>query len=424
MCDEAGGEVIVSFPPHDPVGLRVLDWVREHGESHGVTHMSSLEEWLSDIPLGPEGQGIRLPEIHRFLGPEGEEETSAALLRDVSVNVALALGANAANDLAQPFAFQAAPNRRVSLLTGTPRRPAPHVSFTEFHATYKALLGFDPGRDYTRGKGIRIAIVDSGISDSSVVHVSRRVDFAADHPWGRPVAGVARDGYGHGTAVAEIVADLLPDADFVIYKVANDAGEATEWELLAALARTRDVDVVNLSLAFGWDGPDCPVCGRRANSARSMVFEHVLRGIMDRGPSAPIVVAAAGNGAKAGLAYPARYSDVVAVGSISSAGTRSSFSNWGALDHLARTHRNVFFLPGGNLGPAPEYVAIATDGVRGRELRRFAGTSFACAYATAVIGATLGLMGSAHALKYLRSTAMPLAGGTAEEYGNGLMRFD
>ncbi len=104
------------------------------------------------------------------------------------------------------------------------------------------------------GKGVKIAVVDSGIE--------------ADHPWlgGRVTeswtAKQSADGYevvpsdgtdliGHGTAIAGNIRRFVPDADIISVQIFGAGLRADSEALLAALRWLvdRNVDVINLSLS-------------------------------------------------------------------------------------------------------------------------------------------------------------------------------
>ncbi len=127
------------------------------------------------------------------------------------------------------------------------------------------------------GKGIGVAVIDSGISgdkpdfegaDGSSRIVVNQLNDGATHPG---------DDVGHGTHVAGILAGnslhrdladpsygayvgIAPDADIVAVKVADDAGEVTMVDVITALqfvVRNREalgIRVVNLSLSSDTPG--------------------------------------------------------------------------------------------------------------------------------------------------------------------------
>jgi serine protease AprX len=119
-------------------------------------------------------------------------------------------------------------------------------------------LGFD-------GTGVGVAIIDSGVAKSHddlggnrVVHFTDFVDLQPQ----------ARDGYGHGTHVAGIIAGsgydsggarrgIAPGAHLVVLKTLNDQGEGFISNAIAAidyaieLRAAYNIRVINLSVAAG-----------------------------------------------------------------------------------------------------------------------------------------------------------------------------
>src|SRR5262249_46335776 len=87
---------------------------------------------------------------------------------------------------------------------------------------------------------------------------------------------VVDDVSGHGSVVASIIHDIVPNAEFTILKV-GDHNPIPEWHVLSALIAAYDEDVVNMSLSFGLATRDCHVCGRhQTSSSRSAVFEQAI----------------------------------------------------------------------------------------------------------------------------------------------------
>jgi subtilisin len=106
----------------------------------------------------------------------------------------------------------------------------------------------------SRGAGIRVAVVDSGV-DPQHPWVGRRLKQSwriekvdAEH---RVLAGRADDIMGHGTAVAGSVRRFAPDAELISVQVLGGDLRADSEALLAALRWLvdQDVHVVNLSLS-------------------------------------------------------------------------------------------------------------------------------------------------------------------------------
>ena len=111
---------------------------------------------------------------------------------------------------------------------------------------------------HARGKGVEVAIIDSGI-DASHPRLAGRVSrgcTVTKNKHGeiviREVEGKKnRDSYGHGTAVAGIIAELAPSARLVSVKVLDDYNSCTGDVLIAGMkwALDQNVRLLNMSLA-------------------------------------------------------------------------------------------------------------------------------------------------------------------------------
>lgn len=108
------------------------------------------------------------------------------------------------------------------------------------------------------GSGIGVAMIDSGITNSQDINISRSVSFNAN-------STTVNDVYGHGTHVAGIVGNtgvnsnnkfkgVAPAANLVNLKVSDETGMAYESDVVEALQWVLDnkaaynIRVVNLSL--------------------------------------------------------------------------------------------------------------------------------------------------------------------------------
>lgn len=186
-------------------------------------------------------------------------------------------------------------------------------------------------------------------------------------------------------------------------------------------------DVMNLSLAYSLDSQSCLAGGRlESGSARSAVFERVIADVSNSNPGL-IVVAAAGNHNRDHLDFPARFSNVVAVGAIDSQRNVAAYSNKGAKDQSGGAHRNLFFAPGGD---GDEYIGTTTS-ADGSE-KRWRGTSFAAPYVSALLAlhlswckTNLGTFPSVEStLDLFRMAAdKSIPNDTEEAHGNGVIRI-
>jgi subtilisin family serine protease len=232
------------------------------------------------------------------------------------------------------------------------------------------------------------------------------------------------DENGHGTVVALVINDLAPKAQINVLKVADSSGRASEFDTLAALATCGNTDVVNLSLQFGLQDRVCKVCGRESQSSRSAVFENIV-GQFDKRTRRSILIAAAGNYSLDELAFPARFSSLIAIGAINSQGNLSYESNWGKQYNDPAKPDNHFVCPGGDDTCDP-VETVGSFGVK--DTSQWHGTSFAAAYASGVAANVLAQQGSydyEQTLDKLRKGAdsKRLVGYDVVKHGHGVMQF-
>ena len=189
------------------------------------------------------------------------------------------------------------------------------------------------------GRGVRIAVLDSGVAYSDRGRFRRSPDlrstrFAAGYDFvdndPRP-----HDENGHGTHVTSTIAEstnngvgltgLAYGATIIPVRVLDEDGEGDAARIADAIrwAARRKVDIINLSLEFGTD-----VRAKEIPSLLDALVFAERRGVL--------VVGAAGNEGDRIVAFPARSSRVLAVGATTEHGCLSDFSNLGrGLDIVA-----------------------------------------------------------------------------------------
>lgn len=190
------------------------------------------------------------------------------------------------------------------------------------------------------GKGVKIAVIDSGINskhpDLSVAGGASMIDNTSPFT----------DGAGHGTHVAGVIAALnntigvvgaAPDAEIYSVKVLASSGAGTLEDVLEGIqwAIDQDMDIINLSLTTDFNIPELEALLKKANEL----------GI--------IVVAAAGNieivdtrgnyvQNTSDVLYPARYPSVIAVGSTDTNNRLSGFSYRGPSVEIVAPGQGIY----------------------------------------------------------------------------------
>jgi len=165
----------------------------------------------------------------------------------------------------------------------------------------------------TKGEGVTVAVVDSGIAQHpslNEVVVDHR-NFTADtDPY---------DSLGHGTHVAGVIAankglakGIAPAAKLLSLKVLGHSGMGRTESVAAAVRHAADANVDIVCMSLGSTNPD------------SRLHE-VIRYAHGRGV---ILVCAAGNDGGA-VNYPAAFSETIAVGAVNNKGDACEFSSRG-----------------------------------------------------------------------------------------------
>jgi serine protease len=199
------------------------------------------------------------------------------------------------------------------------------------------------------GRGATVAVLDSGVAFERFRRYRRAPDLRKK-TFIRGYDFIDRDRhpndvFGHGTHVSGTIAQATNNgigAAGVAYGVkimplrvldSQGAGDSVAIAKAIRYAARHRVDVINLSLEFELD----VVASEIPEILAAIRFAH-RRGV--------VIVAAAGNKFGRRVAYPARASQVIAVGATTRNGCQSDYSNYGSdLDVAA---------PGGGIDAEPE----------------------------------------------------------------------
>ena len=149
-----------------------------------------------------------------------------------------------------------------SIRTIIPPQPDQSTLASEAASVHGALAWHDAG---IRGQGVKIGIIDLGFRDFRIHMGSELPDSASVRARCYTDLGIPTDNLSdcenadpdnedagrHGTAVTEAAFDIAPEATYYISdpRSLGDLRTAVEWMI------EQDVDVINMSLSWLWDGP-------------------------------------------------------------------------------------------------------------------------------------------------------------------------
>ncbi|GIW25904.1 S8 family serine peptidase [Meiothermus sp.] len=196
------------------------------------------------------------------------------------------------------------------------------------------------GRNF--GQGIKVAVIDTGIDLNHPMFQGRLapsgewLDEIGKDPIPQEESGTM---YGHGTAVAGLILQVAPRATILPIRALAADGSGSVSNLIAAISHAIDMGAHIINLSLGTTDNGSPL--------RNLIDSAVSRGIY--------VVASSGNTGDLTPHYPAAWASgnryILSVGSVSVAGTLSSFTSYGTnLEILAPGEAMVSAYPNSQIG--------------------------------------------------------------------------
>jgi subtilisin family serine protease len=188
-----------------------------------------------------------------------------------------------------------------------------------------------PPKNSELGRGVKIAVVDTGIGNQPGAH---RV-------WSRPLPAGNRDtlydtrtpkpnqklawAAGHGTFVGSLIRQVAPAAEIIPIRACSPMGYETEDDVASGIERAvaKGVHIINLS----WCSYAFVANGTASSNHEPVRLRSAVKKAVDKGV---VVVAAAGNSASPDRMYPAAWPNVLAVGALGRDGRRWDHSNYGS----------------------------------------------------------------------------------------------
>lgn len=182
----------------------------------------------------------------------------------------------------------------------------------------------------TKGKGIKVAVLDTGIDPD---HKDLQPNLKAYADFTGSTYGV-EDMQGHGSHCAGIIAGVdngvgiigvAPEVELYAGKVLGDNGSGSYDSIIKGIqwAMSQQVDVISMSLGSPTAGPE---------QLHQVIQQAHAQGI--------IMIAATGN-ENGEVCYPAAYDEVIAVSAIDQNNNRASFSNYGIQNEIAAPGVNI-----------------------------------------------------------------------------------
>ena len=221
------------------------------------------------------------------------------------------------------------------------------------------------------GAGIKVAVIDTGIDMYHPAFQNRLSaqgewwDYWNFDNWPWETSYKSGNGYGHGTNVAGIIAQVAPKATILPLRVLGHEGKGDTLDIAEAIndAANLGAKVINLSLG---------------SSTQSTAITNAIKYALSKGI---YVVTSAGNEGKNGPTFPAAngrdtgMENLISVGSTDLNDRKSSFSNYGPSVDLVAPGEKVF-------APAPD-----------NRLASWTGTSQAAPMVSGALALMLGEVG-------------------------------
>lgn len=193
----------------------------------------------------------------------------------------------------------------------------PRVSYHHLRVPgdVNALLNVAPvHREGTTGKGVKVAMVDSGFATGH--QYFQEMGYRMTSVLAPGATNVTEDRNGHGTGESANLLATAPDASFVGVKLDNDNFSSQGATILEGFQTALDLNPQVISVSLGYDlCPFNPITGGRSSNMHLTSLPNSLRALEVEVEQAVadgiVVVFSAGNGH---VAFPGMMPDVISVG--------------------------------------------------------------------------------------------------------------
>jgi serine protease len=421
------GQALVKFKPEVLRELPIEKRSNVQGLAVGSASLDPTFEQLGITSLEPvlaapaSAMGRNIATLNTQSGPLNQlyiAEFDAG--KDVSA-VASQLQNNAQIEFAEPN-FVAFATDEPAL---APRNFTPNDPFLQYQWGLQAIQA-EQAWDKSRGAGVIIAVLDTGVAYEDFESFRRASDLAP----GQFVAGYdfvnndshPNDDQGHGTHVAGTlaqttnngtgVAGVAFEARLMPVKILDQQGRGSYSAIIQGInfAVNQGAKIINMSLA---------------GNSPSQAMEDAIRQAKSQGVT---IVAAAGNNGRQEVGFPAAYDDlVIGVGAIRQDRSRASYSNYGPqIDIVAPGGDNRVDQNNDGFGDGIVQQTFREGSTTEFSYRFFEGTSMATPHVSGVAALLLSKNGGLSPDQiegFLTSTAQDLGpAGFDNEYGAGLIQ--
>lgn len=191
--------------------------------------------------------------------------------------------------------------------------------------------------DKSTGANVTVAVLDTGVQSAHPMlssHLVAGYDFVDDDADPEEALdgedtdedGLIDEAAGHGTHVAGIIRQVVPDVAIMPVRVLDSNGRGNLFLIAEAIKFAADsgADVINLSLGIEYE---------------TRFFKHVIDDVIAQGV---VVVAAAGNASTKTEQYPAAYKHVIAVTAIDETMDLADFANYGRWVDVAAPGQSIY----------------------------------------------------------------------------------
>ncbi len=222
----------------------------------------------------------------------------------------------------------------------------PHVNYfhLEMPADVPSLLNATPvHRAGTTGRGIRVAMIDSGFAHSHPFFAANGFQSTVDLAPG--VSNSATDANGHGTGESTNIFAVAPGATFIGIKLDNDDPDEQGASILEGFQQALQHNPHVISISLGYDLVDTdPLTGQRLSNKHLTTLPNNLVALEAEIQAAvaagTVVVFSAGNGH---VSFPGMMPEVISAGGvfIDAAGTMQASDYASAFDSRIYSGRHV-----------------------------------------------------------------------------------